>query len=193
MMRTTAMILLCAGLAAAQTTGPTGTPAAGAQTAGTPTAPATKETLGADEHRDFKPLNNDKFTFFGKEYDKLTMQGDADGDGIPDAVEGEGDWDGDGNPNFLDTDSDNDGLSDKEEGQIDTDHDGLMNFLDSDSDGDHILDKVEGDLDTDHDGTPNYEDTDSDGDGIKVLQPEHSQPRHVYPALAPTTHLFVSR
>jgi hypothetical protein len=38
--------------------------------------------------------------------------GDADGDGIPDLVEGTGDADGDGNPDFIDTDSDGDGLTD---------------------------------------------------------------------------------
>jgi hypothetical protein len=41
--------------------------------------------------------------------------GDADGDGIPDSVEGTGDADGDGTPNYLDLDSDNDGVSDATE------------------------------------------------------------------------------
>jgi len=38
--------------------------------------------------------------------------GDSDGDGIPDAVEGNDDPDGDGLPNYLDTDSDGDGWPD---------------------------------------------------------------------------------
>ena len=38
---------------------------------------------------------------------------DADGDGIPDEVEGTDDIDGDGIPNYLDLDSDDDGLSDQ--------------------------------------------------------------------------------
>jgi len=45
----------------------------------------------------------------------LEVNGDADGDGIPDMVEGREDVDEDGLPNFLDSDSDNDGLSDAAE------------------------------------------------------------------------------
>ncbi|GAA5481554.1 TIM-barrel domain-containing protein [Haloferula sargassicola] len=40
---------------------------------------------------------------------------DADGDGLPDAVEGSGDADHDGIPNYLDTDSDGDGQDDQTE------------------------------------------------------------------------------
>ena len=45
----------------------------------------------------------------------LDVNGDADGDGIPDMVEGQDDVDEDGLPSFLDSDSDNDGLSDAAE------------------------------------------------------------------------------
>jgi hypothetical protein len=92
--------------------------------------------------------------------------GDADGDGIPDDVEGSGDADGDGIPNREDLDSDGDGIPDSVEGQGDTDGDGIPDFLDTDSDGDGIPDSEEGIGDVDGDGIPNYLDTDSDGDGI---------------------------
>ena len=46
---------------------------------------------------------------------------DADGDGIPDSVEGSGDPDNDGIPNFLDTDSDGDGADDSVELALGTD------------------------------------------------------------------------
>jgi len=94
------------------------------------------------------------------------LDGDADGDGIPDDVEGDGDSDGDGIPDYLDTDSDDDGIPDSEEGVEDADGDGIPNYLDTDSDGDGIPDEVEGNGDADGDGIPNYLDTDSDGDGI---------------------------
>ena len=41
--------------------------------------------------------------------------GDADGDGIPNFLEGNEDSDGDGIANYLDLDSDNDGISDRDE------------------------------------------------------------------------------
>jgi hypothetical protein len=47
--------------------------------------------------------------------------GDADGDGIPNWVEGDGDPDGDGLPNFRDLDSDNDGVPDALEWVLGTD------------------------------------------------------------------------
>jgi len=112
----------------------------------------------------------------------LGGDGDADGDGIPDEVEGTDDADGDGTPNYQDTDSDGDGIPDDVEGEGDADGDGTPNYLDTDSDGDGIPDEVEGQGDADGDGipdylesntddadgdgTPNYMDTDSDGDGI---------------------------
>lgn len=70
---------------------------------------------------------------------------DADGDMIPDQVEGcDKDTDGDKRPDFQDTDSD----------------------------GDRILDSVEAGpdpahpVDSDKDGKPDFQDTDSDGDGV---------------------------
>ena len=59
--------------------------------------------------------------------------GDFDGDGISDSVEGMGDPDGDGLENYRDLDSDGDGFSDAEEGIGDLDGDGLADFLDSDT------------------------------------------------------------
>jgi VCBS repeat-containing protein len=92
--------------------------------------------------------------------------GDADGDGIPDSVEGDDDPDGDGTPSYLDDDSDGDGIPDSDEGSGDTDGDGTSDFLDDDSDGDGIPDCDEGSCDTDGDGAPDFLDDDSDGDGI---------------------------
>ncbi|MBI3091543.1 MAG: thrombospondin type 3 repeat-containing protein [Candidatus Tectomicrobia bacterium] len=71
---------------------------------------------------------------------------DDDGDGIPNAAEGNGDADGDGVPNFLDPDSDGDGVPDRQFAQpdgvllADTDGDGRPDFLDLDDDGDGIPD-----------------------------------------------------
>ncbi len=106
-------------------------------------------------------------------------EGDQDGDGIPDEVEGDGDQDGDGIPNYLDPDSDGDGIPDSMEGYDDTDGDGVPDFLDTDSDGDGVPDGEDTDIDgdgisnedegtgdTDGDGIPDANDTDSDNDGI---------------------------
>lgn len=84
---------------------------------------------------------------------------DADGDGIPDSVEGDGDPDGDTIPNRLDTDSDGDGILDATEGTGDQDFDGTPNYLDTDSDGDGATDAAEGTGDADGDGLPNYLDS----------------------------------
>ncbi len=89
---------------------------------------------------------------------------DTDGDGIPDAVEGDGDTDGDGIPDAEDDDSDGDGISDADETADDADGDGVPNFQDLDSDGDGIPDEVERSVDTDGDTIPDYLDTDSDDD-----------------------------
>ncbi len=95
---------------------------------------------------------------------------DADGDGIPNGVEGRGDTDNDGTPDYLDTDSDGDGIDDAKEAPhgvaVDTDEDGTPDFQDTDSDGDTVPDSIEGTGDNDGDGTVNYRDTDSDDDGI---------------------------
>jgi len=100
-----------------------------------------------------------------------TVEGDEDGDGIPNTVEGCKDNDGDGDPNCMDEDSDADGISDKRECLsqpcVDTDEDGIPDYLDWDSDGDHLPDKKEHDLGLD---TANP-DTDGDGteDGLEVI------------------------
>ncbi len=94
---------------------------------------------------------------------------DADGDGIPDRVEGRGDVDGDDIPNYLDVDADGDGVPDEDEGTDDDDDDGTPNFLDPDDDDGP-------NADADDDGLTNLEEAiigtdpnndDSDGDGIK--------------------------
>ena len=68
---------------------------------------------------------------------------DADGDGIPDEIDGSDDNDHDGIPNYLDLDSDGDTIPDMEEGVEDIDRDGIPNFLDLDSDGDTVSDRDE--------------------------------------------------
>ena len=89
---------------------------------------------------------------------------DADGDGIPNGVEGCEDFNGDNIPNCLDSDSDGDGFSDKEECPEqpckDTDGDGIPDFLDKDSDNDGLIDKEEKQYGTDR----LNKDTDGDGD-----------------------------
>ena len=74
--------------------------------------------------------------------------GDTDGDGIPDNVEGPGDIDGDGQLNYADLDSDGDSLLDADEFHEDPewddlDGDGLLNCYDTDSDGDGLADDYE--------------------------------------------------
>lgn len=102
--------------------------------------------------------------------------GDADHDGINDAIEGEGDADGDGIPNLRDYDSDGDCLADAREGgggpaPIDSDGDGFFDFLDADSDDNGVKDGVEAQLcgepsDGDRDGAPDHLDFDDDDDGL---------------------------
>ena len=111
----------------------------------------------------------------------VTVDFDADDDGIPDAVEGAADTDGDGLPDFQDPDADNDGIPD---GQEDT---GLPLLSGNDSDGDGVDDAIDVDAtggsdndgngiddlfevsDLDGDGLPDYLDTDTDSDGIPDL------------------------
>lgn len=79
--------------------------------------------------------------------------GDADGDGLPNRVEGcadpAPDADHDGIPNFLDLDSDNDGIGDALEVgpnpafPRDSDFDGTPDYLDVDSDNDGLTDGQE--------------------------------------------------
>jgi len=65
---------------------------------------------------------------------------DQDGDGLPDGKEVDGDADGDGIPNFLDPDSDNDSVPDGREPFGDVDQDGVDNVVDTDSDDDGLPD-----------------------------------------------------
>jgi hypothetical protein len=61
---------------------------------------------------------------------------DRDGDGLPDALEGDADTDGDGQPDFCDPDADGDGRPDRAEGTGDADCDGIANYIDeNDADG----------------------------------------------------------
>ncbi len=93
--------------------------------------------------------------------------GDDDGDGIPNSVEGCGDNDLDGMPNWLDADSDGDGILDStecpEQPCQNSDKDDTPDFLDKDSDNDGLADKEETTL-----GTNPY-DKDTDGDGSDDL------------------------
>ena len=97
---------------------------------------------------------------------------DADGDGIPDSVEGfTNDTDGDGTPDYLDIDSDGDNIHDSTEWfdqsgapGADTDGDGTPDYQDTDSDDDGIIDDVESVVDIDSDGDGNWRDEDSDDD-----------------------------
>jgi hypothetical protein len=70
----------------------------------------------------------------------LDQMGDQDGDGLQDTNEVQGDADGDGIPNHLDKDSDNDGILDGDEPPGDADNDGLDNVIDPDSDNDGVID-----------------------------------------------------
>ncbi len=91
--------------------------------------------------------------------------GDEEGDGIPNGVEGAGDRDADGMPNCLDGDSDGDGLSDSIEAGVDptspadSDGDGTPDYLDKDSDDDGLSDSDEAVYGT----NPTNKDTDEDG------------------------------
>ncbi|MHA8075267.1 Ig-like domain-containing protein [Aquirufa sp. TARAVU-A1A] len=110
---------------------------------------------------------------------------DADGDGIPDYLEGfdpnnpvaSTDTDGDGIPDYLDTDSDGDGIPDATELTHDTDGDGVPDYQEmldgtnannptsfKDSDGDGVPDYVEIAQGTDPFNPTSVRD--SDGDGV---------------------------
>ncbi len=118
---------------------------------------------------------------------------DADGDAIPDEVEGKSlakDTDADGQPDYLDLDSDGDTLPDVLEGQTmfvgcnapqDTDGDGKPDFQDTDSDQNGLSDRKEiypdgkaydpakpapNPADTNDNGIPDYADPDNDGDAL---------------------------
>ena len=86
---------------------------------------------------------SDPVTIGAKGGDRPKPDGDDDGDGISNVVEGTDDADRDGKANYLDLDSDADGIADKIETEEDVDGDGLGNFLDTDSDGDGVSDSLE--------------------------------------------------
>lgn len=91
------------------------------------------------------------------------IEGDADGDGIPNIVEGCADYDNDDLPACMDPDSDGDDFPDEEECPKlpcrDTDGDQMPDFLDGDSDNDLLGDGYEK-----YKGTDPLK-TDTDGDG----------------------------
>ncbi|MBI5495656.1 MAG: hypothetical protein HY904_11580 [Deltaproteobacteria bacterium] len=86
--------------------------------------------------------------------------GDADADGLSNALEGCADPDQDNLPAWRDVDSDGDGLWDNNESTFDLDGDGVPGFLDPDSDNDGLADGAEVTAGTD----PGR--ADSDGDGL---------------------------
>ncbi len=120
-----------------------------------------------------------------------TVEGDIDGDGIPNTIEGCLDHNGNGIPNCMDPDSDGDGINDKRECITqpcpDTDGDGTPDYLDRDSDSDNLTDKHEIDEGT----NPYCPDTDGDGttDGVEVfigtdpLDKESRPPDGIYYAI----------
>lgn len=135
-------------------------------------------------------FDNDGITDFVDDYNNQTGSLDGLPSGIPLPV---ADVDGDNLPNYRDKDADGDGIPDNIEGNIDNDGDGVPNYLDLDSDGDGIPDNVEAQstanylppsgIDANRDGIddaygtglipvntdgkdqPDYLDTDSDNDG----------------------------
>ena len=133
---------------------------------------------------------------------------DADGDEIPDAIEGHDD-DSDGAPDATPsgTDSDGDGLDDAFDPDCataadcggtlgsaapepDEDGDTIPDWLDIDSDGDGIPDGVECSADpcedTDMDGNPDYLDTDADGDSVPDATEGHDDDADGAPDATPS-------
>jgi len=153
------------------------------------TAPATAGTpVNAWNCTSTTALREGSYTFTAEAADGMggmlvasfavTIDFDADDDGLPDVLEGTGDSDGDGLADSLDPDSDNDGIPDAEEAAglppltgSDADGDGLDDALDADAtggrdlNGDGVDDRF-APSDRDGDGTPDYLDGDSDNDGI---------------------------
>ncbi len=96
------------------------------------------------------------------DWGEVDPNGDEDGDGIPNGIEGTGDADMDGAPNYMDGDSDGDDLSDSQECPVqpcqNSDADTKPDFLDKDSDNDGLADIEEVGIGTD----PYDKDTDDD-------------------------------
>ncbi|HUS29229.1 MAG TPA: hypothetical protein VMZ53_11990 [Kofleriaceae bacterium] len=113
----------------------------------------------------------------GGDDDGTGTPGDADGDLISDADEGQAtlsDTDHDGTPDFQDDDSDGDGIpdyreagdSDPDSAPLDSDGDGTPDFRDLDSDNNERSDTLDGLDDLDNDSVANFQDNDDDGDQI---------------------------
>lgn len=94
-----------------------------------------------------------------------TPNGDCDGDGVPDSLEGTGDADADGIPNYCDPDTDGDEIADSLEGSGDSDGDGVLNFLDVDADNDGEHDAFDDDW-QDVNSNLRYAVGDINGDGL---------------------------
>jgi len=108
---------------------------------------------------------------------------DSDDDNIDDGVEIADpnhplDADGDGIPDALETDSDADGILDSIETVADFDGDGLSNYRDTDADADGLPDAVEGTADRDGDSRPDYLDPNYNptGLGLTPLTVAENQP-----------------
>ena len=138
---------------------------------------------------------------------------DADGDGIPDFLEGDWDLDEDGIANDEDLDSDGDGISDEEEHagrgcapSPDHDGDGISDPGDTDSDGDSVPDAEEAEhgfdrteRDTNGDGCIDYAELVLDGcsdprDSVVVVDCDLVTGLAVFtvPSDAPDANGFVS-
>jgi hypothetical protein len=104
--------------------------------------------------------------------------GDLDGDGLSDAIEGSGDLDQDGLLNLEDPDSDGDGIADAIDPQpyvpagLDFDNDGIVDTTDPDDDNDGVNDPEDAfplnsneSRDADRDGIGDNADPDDDNDG----------------------------
>jgi cell surface hyaluronidase len=104
--------------------------------------------------------------------------GDLDGDGLSDTIEGSDDFDNDGLLNLEDLDSDGDGIADASDlhpyvpAGLDFDNDGIVNVIDADDDNDGINDPEDAfplnfneSRDADGDGIGDNSDPDDDNDG----------------------------
>lgn len=111
---------------------------------------------------------------------------DSDDDLVGDFDEWEpGDPDSDGFPAVLDPDADGDGIPDDVDGIEDDDRDGVPSFLDLDADG-HAPDDATSAAfwpeDLDADGRPDFRDLDDDGDGLR----DDEDPAPTVPLATPT-------